>query len=416
MGRTARTAARGKAVIGGLAAALLVALASPVPAVAGTARPEPTVTAFQVKPLNPTSPVVGSDGLVHLAYELEIDVLFPKVVTFESIEVLDPADGDAIIGTVDAATLATTLKVFGGETSATIPAGGGGIVFMDVILPRDAAVPRLIEHHFSYSLSDAVPVEDPPGISDTAAAGVAPPLEFIGAPQRVSSRAAIVVAPPLRGNHWVVGNGCCATITAHRGATLPIDGTIHVPERYAIDFVQLDDEDKLFAGPLDENESYAYYDDDILSVAPGKVVAIQDGLPDQVPGQLDPNATVQTAGGNYVVVDIGNGHFAFYAHMIPESITVEKGDQVTTGQVLGKLGNSGNTDGAHLHFHIMDGPSPLLSNGLPFEFTRFTGEGKVVSSVVDLQAGAAAQIDGTNLGRHRRQLPLDLEVIGFGSK
>jgi hypothetical protein len=39
--------------------------------------------------------------------------------------------------------------------------------------------------------------------------------------------------------------------------------------------------------------------------------------------------------------------------------------------VLGLLGNSGNTDAPHLHFHVMDGPAPLASNGLPYEFASF---------------------------------------------
>ncbi len=384
------------------------ALAMPVAAdrAAPTDAPAPTVTAFQARPLNPTRPVAGADGRTHLAYELEISVLFPKTITFTSIEVLDPDDDDAVVTTVDAATLATTLKVDGGDLGATIPAGGGGILFFDVSLPKGAAVPSRLEHHFQYTQAD-------PGVDPSTAKAA----DFIGSPQTVQNVGPVVVAPPLRGSHWVVGNGCCADVTAHRGATLPIDGTIHVPERYAIDFVQLDDTSKLFEGPVDKNKSYAYYDDEIYSVAPGTVVATQDGLPDQTPGALDPNATVETAGGNYVVVDLGRGNFAFYAHLIPDTLTVKQGDRVTTGQVLGKLGNSGNTDGAHLHFHIMDGPSPLLSNGLPFEFTRFVGEGKVTTPIEDVQKGAVAEIAKTNLGLHRQQLPLNLEVVAFpGSK
>ncbi len=57
--------------------------------------------------------------------------------------------------------------------------------------------------------------------------------------------------------------------------------------------------------------------------------------------------------------------------MQPGSVRVKVGDKVKPGQVLGLLGNSGNTDTPHLHFHVMDGPSPLVANGLPYVFTNF---------------------------------------------
>ena len=62
------------------------------------------------------------------------------------------------------------------------------------------------------------------------------------------------------------------------------------------------------------------------------------------------------------------------------------------GQALGLLGNSGNTDAPHLHFHVMDGPRPLSSNGLPYRFSRFTVEG-TLTDLAKLQAGAVAKID-----------------------
>jgi len=81
--------------------------------------------------------------------------------------------------------------------------------------------------------------------------------------------------------------------------------------------------------------------------------------------------------------------------------------------VLGLLGNSGNTDAPHLHFHVMDGPAPLASNGLPYEFTSFEGQG-VANSLDPMMVAKAAQIDGAALaGPHSNQLPLNLEVISF---
>ena len=89
---------------------------------------------------------------------------------------------------------------------------------------------------------------------------------------------------------------------------------------------------------------------------------------DQIPGQLPPGITLAEADGNHVVLDLGGGRFALYAHLIKDSITVEVGEQVVPGQVIGLLGNSGNTTAPHLHFHVMDSPSSLGSNGLPYMY------------------------------------------------
>ena len=100
--------------------------------------------------------------------------------------------------------------------------------------------------------------------------------------------------------------------------------------------------------------------------------------------------------------------------MQPGSLRVGVGDRVRAGQVLGLLGNSGNTDAPHLHFHIMDGPSPLQSNGLPFVFTSFTGEGRV-TDLAALVAGEVTPIDRQDLaGASRGRMPLGYQVVDFG--
>ena len=122
---------------------------------------------------------------------------------------------------------------------------------------------------------------------------------------------------------------------------------------------------------------------------------------------------MQSAGGNHVVVDMGEGRYAFYAHMQPGSLRVERGDRVEPGDVLGLLGNTGNTDGAHLHFHIMDSPSPLQSNGLPFTFTRMRGMGTITDPAT-LPTGAPVTIDQASFaGKRRGEMPLNNQVIAF---
>ena len=73
---------------------------------------------------------------------------------------------------------------------------------------------------------------------------------------------------------------------------------------------------------------------------------------------------------NYVILALGNGGLAFYAHLQPGRLRVKPGDRVRRGQVLGLLGNSGNSDAPHLHFHISDANS-LESEGLPYVFDSF---------------------------------------------
>ena len=379
-----------------LLTSLLMALAAAGPA---SARPDKEAV---LSPLgmvidNPPSEVPGADGENHLAYEIKIVNQSPAAVAIDRVQ--PRAGGRAFGPPLAGDKLASLLRVNGAE-GPVIPGGGSAMLFMDVTYARRAAKPRRLTHGFNLTLSS-------PGEPQQQ-------IAFVGVPTQVGTARAIEVAPPLRGPGWVVGNGCCDPINAHRGATLSIDGTVHAPERFAIDFVQLDNNRRLFEGPIDKLSSWAFYGDRIYAAAPGRVVAAQDGLPEQTPGALPTGQTVQTAGGNYLVVKLGKGRFAFYAHLQPGSLRVDKGDRVRKGQMLGLLGNTGNSDGPHLHFHIMDGPSPLQSNGLPFVYTRFSGQGLMTDEQA-LLSGQVAPIDTNTLaGRFRNRMPLGNQVIDFG--
>ena len=68
-------------------------------------------------------------------------------------------------------------------------------------------------------------------------------------------------------------------------------------------------------------------------------------------------------------------HFAAKAHLQPGSISVKRGDRVKAGQVLGLLGNSGNSTEPHLHFQAGDDRELLGGDGVPFAIDRFTKDG-----------------------------------------
>jgi murein DD-endopeptidase MepM/ murein hydrolase activator NlpD len=127
---------------------------------------------------------------------------------------------------------------------------------------------------------------------------------------------------------------------------------------------------------------------------------------------------MQTVDGNHVVLDIGGGRFAFYAHLQKNSVNVHAGDRVKKGAVLGMLGNSGNTSAPHLHFHIVNSPSVLGSDGLPYVIDKFDFTGQVDPVAFE----AAPGIEG-NWGQGRikqpehreREFPLNLNIIDFPS-
>jgi murein DD-endopeptidase MepM/ murein hydrolase activator NlpD len=109
------------------------------------------------------------------------------------------------------------------------------------------------------------------------------------------------------------------------------------------------------------------------------------------------------------VIKIGRGRYAFYAHMQPRSLRVRMGQRVKRGQVLGRLGNTGNSDAPHLHFQIMNGPGPLSFDGLPFELRSFVSRGTITSPLDErfVRQGEPAVIGPVNRGRHRSRLPLN---------
>lgn len=72
-------------------------------------------------------------------------------------------------------------------------------------------------------------------------------------------------------------------MSPHRGATLPVNGSIVPPEQFAIDYVQLTPGNRCCTGPVRELSSWPFFGDPILAVADGVAVDKLDGMPEQVP-------------------------------------------------------------------------------------------------------------------------------------
>jgi murein DD-endopeptidase MepM/ murein hydrolase activator NlpD len=154
-----------------------------------------------------------------------------------------------------------------------------------------------------------------------------------------------------------------------------------------------------------KNESWYGYGNKVLSVANATVVRILDSLPDNIP--LSPDRVVpvtsETVGGNYVVLKLREGLYAFYGHLKPNSIAVKVGQKVRKGQVLGLLGNSGNSDAPHLHFHLATAPFTLAAEGLPYAYKSYT--------ILGIEAFDPKSKSEGN--KRTMELPLENEIIRF---
>jgi murein DD-endopeptidase MepM/ murein hydrolase activator NlpD len=169
---------------------------------------------------------------------------------------------------------------------------------------------------------------------------------------------------PLRGDFMVV--------TGHVGAP---QGHQERSQIYAYDVVGLGSHLELLTGDGSKNEDFVGFGREVLAPAAGIVTYARDDVADNPStGNQDFEKLLALAdppwgvGGNCVVIDHGNGEWSFVAHMRRGSVRVKKGDRVTQGQAVGQLGNSGATTGPHLHYHLMDGPKILVSDGLPARF------------------------------------------------
>ena len=169
---------------------------------------------------------------------------------------------------------------------------------------------------------------------------------------------------PLRGDFLVV--------TGHVSAP---DGHQERSQQFAYDVVPLGPHLELLKGDGTKNDDFVGFGKDVIAPAPGTIVYARDDVADNpASGNQDFEKLLALpdppwgVGGNCVVIDHGNGEWSFLAHMRKGSIKVKKGDRVKAGDVIGQLGNSGATTGPHLHYHLMDGPRLLLSDGLPSRF------------------------------------------------
>src|SRR3954453_9575103 len=187
---------------------------------------------------------------------------------------------------------------------------------------------------------------------------------------------AMELKPPVKGDGWLASSGCCKP-NLHRDLRVAIDGLrIETPEAFDIDWAKVKN-GRIFDGDGSRSEQHYAFEQDVLAVANGTVVSIQDGKPETTPNRSMVPETKEDYGGNHVILKIAPNVFAFYVHLHTGSVAVKVGDVVKAGAPLAKIGNTGPSLGPHLHFGLSDKPDFFSGRALPFVFDSFTMVGAV---------------------------------------
>ena len=352
-------------------------------------------------------PVKGVDGKWYLVYHLFLTNFGFSDLTLKSVEISDEARGKVLTRYADKElseyyrfrTLLPTpprSEMPNGQYPRQIASGRTGVLFFWLTVDAPGAIPAALRHSFTFEANPLIKLLR--GFpSDKGGDMVLDNFKVA-----VSEDKPLVIGAPLRGGDWRCSNGP-AYNTAHQFLGIR-GGSVRIAQRFGCDFNKVDAQGNTLPNPFPDeitNKMFYGYGAEVLAVSDGVVAFVKDGIADNVPqasGETKPAAPItrETNAGNWIAIDLGKSRYAFYAHLQPNSIRVKVGDKVRKGQVIGLLGNGGNSVGPHLHFHIgnqyaINGGDLNGNEGLPFVFDSFEIAGQ----------------------KHRMKMPVNNTVMQF---
>jgi hypothetical protein len=352
--------------------------------------------------------VRATDGRFHIVYELVLTNMTDFAVNIDRVEVRD-ARTHHLLQSLAARALSSRMNPVGnpgvkGAQARLIHSSGSAVVWFDVRVRSRADIPRVLVHSV---------------VATTLPTPGQPATRFRNLVARVSlrSQAPLVLGPPVRGGLWVSDEGCCDLDTHHRRGLLTVDGNMVVPQRFAIDWIKIDRRHRGWVGNPDRLSSYFSYGQPEIAAAAGTIVFARDGIPNSPPPHDPKPPPLAKLPGNTVTLRVRPGIYLLYAHMKPGSVRVHVGEHVRRGQLLGELGNSGNSATPHLHFQVQTTAS-FVGDGLPYVFDRFELLGQITEHFSDANLGLRPNgqlrfAPAHHPGTRRLELPLDRNVVRF---
>ncbi len=145
-----------------------------------------------------------------------------------------------------------------------------------------------------------------------------------------------------------------------------------VSQQYAYDLLKVKEGASHEGDPL-LKENYYAFGEEIIAPCNGRVVEVIDGVPDNIPGQTNPEQLT----GNTIVLQTDQDEFVLMAHLMENSIEVEVGQEVGQGDLLAKCGNSGNSTEPHLHLSLQNTLEMEEAIGAQLYFDRIEVNGEI---------------------------------------
>jgi len=361
----------------------------------------------------PPSPV-KCEGKTHFLYELHITNFGPSDITIQGVEVFGKGNPDQSLGAFEGKPLEDLLIHPGTipdsknpKDKKVISGGKRAHITLWLTLDADQIIPSQLIHHLSVQYVKGL-LPAPDGEKELKEqileAGLVEVREF-NPP---------VLGSPLEGGEWIT----IPHNVVGRRAVIAFDGKARAAQRYGIDYMKFGPDGKLVSGDRTKNENYYGFGTKLIAVADGVVSYVHDGEPENVIGARHKMETLtrKNFAGNVVILDIGDGIYAVYAHIKLNSIQVKVGDRVKKGQVLAELGNTGNSGGPHLHFHVVDQNMILAAEGVPYVFESFEIMRKLEGNdITDLYMKLDSWKSEDNPKPDKRQMetPLNFYVLRF---
>ncbi len=303
-----------------------------------------------------TPKLVKINGKYTAYYELHLTNFSEDTIELKELEIHESTNSQLLIS-VEAQELKKMCQGVGAKQTNNhilIP-GASSILYVELTLNSETIQPVHIEHHFEVVLRKTN-TEEFLSIKCTPLVLLEEPLTILGPPLGHGTWAAVYEPSWKRG---------------HRRVIYTVDGKARIPGRFAIDFIKLDDHGRYSTDNENVIKNWHGYGVDVLAAADGVVVSVGKEFSESQTLSDHPKYPAEKATGNYVSIEISNGNVIFYEHLKPNSISVEIGQRVKKGDVIGSLGFTGQTTGPHLHIHVANKNSPLGAEGVPFVFENF---------------------------------------------